>query len=262
MIDEWLTHSWAEEPPQEMNFTSSFSDLLNNIEELMVSEMNMETALQLYIKSPLIVSAIIDNQIEGKITDQGVITHGIQLLKDIYTGQTDEVLGSLDYFKINCPERTIVSKADKYSWLGSDPEALKELKSKIDQSDFKPEVIVGSAHGAIRPGILLSLMLDTEIYFVRYSKFKIQDSKPQATEIDQHHLDSHIDRNILVYDEDAPTGKTLQQLAAFLFDFYDYFGIADPIKTATSLAYRGNVEMSKWTTNKVHVPDFVGHFFD
>lgn len=99
---------------------------------------------------------------------------------------------------------------DKYTWRASDPASVQRLAQEVRASGLVPELIVGAAHGSIRPAILLANLLGAQLYFVRLSLFKRSDSEPILSHADESFLARFRDKRVLLFDEDVAKGQTLR----------------------------------------------------
>jgi len=105
------------------------------------------------------------------------------------------------------------SRADKYTWRGSEPAKVKSLADSILRRG-RPEIAVGLAHGSIMAGLLLACMLDCRLWFLRFSMFKRKDVRPVITPMDENLLRSFGQgEGVLVFDEDSASGTTLSLMA-------------------------------------------------
>ncbi len=125
---------------------------------------------------------------------------------------------ALSRFCTNLPEiikeSEFTNKKDKYTWQASNPHYVKTLAERIKKSIGQPGLIIGAAHGSICPGILLSNFLDCELYFIRYSLFKRNDTQPIISEQDRVFLFQY--EKVILFDEDVAKGKTLKEFTAQL----------------------------------------------
>ncbi len=138
----------------------------------------------------------------------------ILLLKCIYSLK-DKSIEYLNDFKKKIPKElhnlTYASEKDKYTWMASYPKRVKNLADNI-KKESKIDLIIGSAHGSIMPATLLSNMINSDLYFIRFSKFKRNDNNPIVSESDEEYLSDYKEKSILFFDEDLASGKTLQNL--------------------------------------------------
>ena len=145
---------------------------------------------------------------------QDLYIKAISLVKDIYALK-DGSIECLKDFKNKIPEELrgfiYTSKKDKYTWMASHPKRIICLADKINKKS-KIDLIVGTAHGSIISATLLSNMLGSDIYFVRFSHFKRNDNNPIISDSDMEHLSDYKGKNVLFFDEDLASGKTLKNL--------------------------------------------------
>lgn len=105
------------------------------------------------------------------------------------------------------------SRADKYTWRGSEPAKVRSLADSILRRGC-PELVVGLAHGSIMSGLLLACMLGCRLWFLRFSMFKRKDIRPVLTPKDEELLRSFGQgEGILIFDEDSASGTTLSLMA-------------------------------------------------
>lgn len=247
-----------------------FSDFLGGLEHLIFKkDKEREDYMTIYIKTPFLVSTALDLHIEGRI-DPTIYPLTIKLIKQVFSEKTEGVKDDLQILKSNIPpDYQIESKKDVSSWNGSDPDKLHLLADNIVlEGGYHPDVIVGTAHGSIRAATVLSLLLDTELYFVRVSCYKRKDSGPVVTPTGAAYLTNLCkDKRVLAFDEEACSGESLAKLAIAL----EGMGFK-PVKTAATSAYRHLGLMDYQSrVNKIlgknehkydRQPDFVGYFFD
>lgn len=154
---------------------------------------------------------------------------------------------TLSRFCTNLPgiikESEFTNKKDKYTWQASNPHYVKTLAERIKESIGQPDLIIGAAHGSICPGILLSNFLDCELYFIRYSLFKRNDTQPIISEQDRAFLSQY--ERVILFDEDVAKGKTLKEFTAQLSPFFEKAYSASVIRHYLS----------------PFCPDFVGEVF-
>jgi hypothetical protein len=114
------------------------------------------------------------------------------------------------------------SVPDKYTWRACDPSKILSLASRVAAS--RPEgtgLVVGAAHGSLLPGMILAEALACELYFLRFSMFKRNDTGPVVSESDLRWLAERRELPALVFDEDVAKGTTLRiftEAVAPLFD--------------------------------------------
>ena len=118
-------------------------------------------------------------------------------------------------------ESEFTNKKDRYTWQASNPHYIKTLAERIEESIGQPDLIVGAAHGSICPGILLSNFLDCELYFIRYSLFKRNDTQPILSEQDKVFLAKYQQGKVIIFDEDVAKGKTLKEFTTQLAPLFE-----------------------------------------
>lgn len=122
---------------------------------------------------------------------------------------------------------------DGYTWRGSEPALLERLAAKIREA-YKPDILVGAAHGSIMPALLLSRYVDAPLYFVRFSMFKRYDEEPILTFSDKAWLYAFREGRALLYDEDVAGGRTLNLFSEKLRPLFA------EVRTACSIRHAGS----------------------
>jgi hypothetical protein len=102
---------------------------------------------------------------------------------------------------------------DKYTWRASEPASVEKLAAEVRASGFAADLVIGAAHGSIRPAILLANLLHTQLYLLRYSLFKRSDSEPIISAGDRDYLARFRDKRVMIFDEDVAKGQTLRAFA-------------------------------------------------
>lgn len=106
------------------------------------------------------------------------------------------------------------SRRDKYTWRAAEPAKVRALASSVLKAG-RPSLAVGAAHGSIMAGLFLAELLGCELWFLRFSMFKRNDTAPIVSARDERKLRAHGDgSDILVFDEDSASGATLSLLSA------------------------------------------------
>lgn len=106
------------------------------------------------------------------------------------------------------------SMKDKYTWRASDPSKIASLATAV--RPLQPTLIVGAAHGSIMSGLVFANLLQTPIYFIRFSMFKRHDTAPIIAPSDLAFLEPYQAGPVLLFDEDVAKGTTLTQFGATL----------------------------------------------
>ncbi len=124
---------------------------------------------------------------------QDLYIEAISLSKDIYALKGDP-LRHLENFKNKIPnilyDFIYTSKKDKYTWMASHPKRIRDLADKINKKS-EIDLIIGAAHGSIMPATLLSNIINSCVYFIRFSQFKRKDNKPIISESDMRYLSNY-----------------------------------------------------------------------
>ncbi|MBU1204556.1 MAG: phosphoribosyltransferase [Nanoarchaeota archaeon] len=149
---------------------------------------------------------------------QDLYIEAISLVKDIYALKEGSI-ECLKDFKSKIPEEfhdfIYTSKKDKYTWMASHPKRIRDLADEINKKS-KIDLIIGAAHGSIISATLLSNIINSSVYFIRFSQFKRKDNNPIISKSDMRYLSNYKEKNILLFDEDLASGKTLKNLEKIL----------------------------------------------
>jgi hypoxanthine-guanine phosphoribosyltransferase len=135
---------------------------------------------------------------------------------DIYTSLLPGILKDFVYIHSN----------DKYTWRASSPMRVAALAKSISDAGEDIDLVLGAAHGSIRPGLLLSNLLRSDVYFVRQSSFKRKDNAPVISGVDLAFLRAYQGRNVLLFDEDVAKGETLQRFKEHLGPLFEHSSTA------------------------------------
>lgn len=283
MIEDFVRADFWE-PPPEMAFEIRFADLLEDVERTAQiclddapgSPEFVAAATRLYLRVQAVPSVLLNYKI---CIDFGLPLHPTQYIDfvryeknpEAYLPSTKraaqellleaiDVARSVYALRPICAVRMSGLRAripeflsgflytntpDKYTWKASEPLAVKAVARKIQEEGWAPDLIVGAAHGSIRPALLLANLLGCELYFLRFSMFKRDDGQPIHSAADESYLSRFRDRKVLLFDEDVAKGRTLRA-------FSEYFaGRARELKTAAVLRHY----LAPFQ------PDFVGEVF-
>jgi hypothetical protein len=112
------------------------------------------------------------------------------------------------------------STRDLYTWRASDPAKIADLARSI-RDRVQPALIVGAAHGSITAALVLATMLDTPLYFIRFSMFKRSDTEPVIGPRDLAFLAPFREGPTLLFDEDVAKGTTLAAFATRLAPLFE-----------------------------------------
>lgn len=251
MITDRLVADYAE-TPAELAFELRYSDLLGEVQRSAQACLEAEKgdltwqehALRLYIMTQAMPSVLLNYKI---CIDFGLPLHPTQYIDfaraekkpDAYRPERREAAYELFVESIDiaqsvyrldpiCPQRVsglkrripeflfdflYTNTPDKYTWRASDPESVALLAERIRAAGIAPAVVIGAAHGSIRPALLLSTLLGCEAFFVRFSMFKRSDGEPILSPADEAHLGRFAKKTVLLFDEDVAKGKTLRGFA-------------------------------------------------
>jgi hypothetical protein len=223
VIDRHISFSFFEDL-HETDFKISLGEMLTSLEHAISGDPDIVF---------LYTAGIVSTYLEAKISDvsyhqlyvQAIDSARRLFMMDPSAKETIIRLGESTPYELKSLIYT--SKYDKYTWTATDPILIRRLADKID---FFPSHIIASAHGCIRPGLMLSCLLGSDVYFVRHSKFKAKDNSPILDDQDLAYIRSISDDGILLMDEDVASGTTLKKLSESL-------GFLNNTKTASVLAH-------------------------
>lgn len=250
MIEDHLAADY-DTLPAELTFELRFSDLLVEIQGAAQACLDASPsdpafrreAMRLYIMTQAVPSVVLNYKI---CIDFGLPLHpteyidfGIEKNPQAYRPTTRQAAQELFLEAIDvaqsiyrldpiCPIRVsglrrripefltdflYTNTPDKYTWRASNPASVKRLTEEIRAGGFAPALVVGAAHGCVRPAILLANLLGSQLYFVRYSMFKRSDRVPILSPADEAYLERFRERDVLLFDEDVAKGQTLRSFA-------------------------------------------------
>lgn len=119
----------------------------------------------------------------------------------------------LDMLPDGLSDFVYTSVPDKYTWRAAEPAKVRSLAASV-QKRGSPALVVGAAHGSIMAGLLLSELLGSRLWFLRFSMFKRNDKEPVVSKLDEELIRSHGDgSDVLVFDEDSASGTTMSILS-------------------------------------------------
>jgi hypothetical protein len=283
MIDAHLVADWDEAPPA-MSFEETFGELLEGIARrvallsrpgLPLSPERVEAATGLYLRAPALVNVTLNHKI--------CVEHGLPLHPTVYYELVEARRYRLrrnpaELEAANVRYRSAIALAraafaldprfpsllaafssalptelgrfvysgggDRYTWMGAQPALLRALADRI-LADFRPAVLVGAAHGAIMPALLLAEFLECPLYFIRLSMFKRHDEEPVVSLADETWLSTWRKGPALLFDEDVAGGTTLARFAARLGPLFDAWKSAAVLRHG-SAAYRPDYVARSW----------------
>lgn len=248
MLQNFIYSDWIN-PPEEMDFQIGYDDLLSDIKtsldycisrEDRVKKSFLDYGKNLYLRTHVIVNNVLDYKIciefglplhpkiysdlskekknpakysqEMKEEAHDIFLESIDLARKIYQLHPQSV-NQLGDFNKKVPPALLnfhhVNRKDKYTWRASNPKYINELAETISK-EIEPDLVIGSAHGAIRPGILLANLLDCDLYFLRNSRFKRNDRSVVYSENDLDYLKQFQEKTVILLDEDVAKGTTLR----------------------------------------------------
>jgi len=251
MIDDYLYFNW-ETPPKELNFEASTKEIADKIEEALTSLESCDAYKQLFIYAPMLLSSIIEYQID--VSEEGnrkefnaeYIIKSVRLLKDALSCKLSDAMRELKQLQTLLPkdiwQRKQKSDVGRCIWQSTNPKLLRRLADVIAK-EYAPCSIVSTAHNAIRHATLLSLYLNTELYFVCFSS---KSFGPLITKFDAANIEEVCtDKKVLCFQEEVLYGRKLKELKASIEKY------AAETRTASALCFIG-------ATTK---PDYVGKYF-
>ena len=161
-------------------------------------------------------------------------------------GLRPDAVEVLDRFMAGLPELILgfvyASVRDKYTWRASNPRWIRALADQV-LAAFRPNLVVGAAHGSIMSGLLFANMVDAPLYFVRFSMFKRNDQDPILAPSDLDHLEAFRAGPALLFDEDVAKGTTLTRFEQVMQPLFDQSRTGSVLRHALSPCR----------------PEFVGH---
>lgn len=255
LIENHIKANW-EEPPDDLAFELRYSDLLLDIQRtvervsrnsLQANILFCEDNLRLYIRTQAIPSVLLNYKI---CIDFGLPLHPTKYIdfnkeeksQTAYSKSTQRLASEgfresvslaraiyrldsgvsdwLAAFRSKLPEFLsgflYTNTLDRYTWKASNPAAVKQLAEAVQTGTGGIDLVVGAAHGSIRPAILLANLLNSELYLVRFSMFKRNDAFPILSVSDQEFLERYRDKKVLFFDEDIAKGYTLKSFSELL----------------------------------------------
>ena len=148
---------------------------------------------------------------EEKVQAHNYFVNSVSVSKKILS-YSFNALGELESHLLNAPSKlkgfVYSSDVDVYTYLASHPSRLKALGEKIER-DLKRPFVVGTAHGAILPGLVVSTMLGGDCYFLRFSQYKRFDDGVIISDTDREVLLKNKQKQFVLLDEDLASGNTL-----------------------------------------------------
>ncbi|HPC82171.1 MAG TPA: hypothetical protein P5234_15525 [Thermoanaerobaculaceae bacterium] len=123
------------------------------------------------------------------------------------------------------------STRDTYTWRASEPAKIADLAAAI-RASISPAIVVGAAHGSITAALVLATMLETPLYFIRFSMFKRNDTEPVIGPRDLVHLARYRRGPALLFDEDVAKGVTLTAFTARLAPLFEVSYSAGVLRNA------------------------------
>jgi len=277
MIDRFLYASFEELPP-ELCFENKCEDLVKGLREGLdyclkgikgkQTEELCNKVRELYIKTPALVTVMLnykisvefgmplDSKIHFEFSEDNIGTvrytskeveearrlflESIEIARTIYRLEEGGV-SRLQNLDIPEAVRDLVytSFPDKYTWMASNPRLISDLAKAIQGKGV--DLVVGSAHGAIRSGLMLANMLECDLYFIRQSLFKRSDTGPIISESDIKFLESYDDKRVLLFDEDVCKGDTIRNFEEGLGIHLGEFMKAAVIAHSSSSHFLDNV---------------------
>lgn len=220
LLTDKLDVSW-EHAPEIIDSKRTARELFSSLESSLAPK-TTEDYLKIFIEAPNLLSACIDyNVAHNFVRDHKHINKPCytQFVKSAFRNDFERAKNELALLRQDAPneflETDMEFKKDITTWQSTNPDLLKGLSDRIRDS-YNPELIISPAHGSIRPAILLSILLNADIYFIRLSRFKRADVEPRVGYPDMDFLKQIGDKRVLCYDEDTASGQTLDNFARYL----------------------------------------------
>ena len=284
MIDDVLVASW-DEPPPEMAFEAPLSAILESLGRLVpalgrpgpADDPGRRTAaLAVYLRAPALVNVALNHKI--------CVEHGLPLHPTVYYELVEarryrirrtpaeleaanalyrssielaraafrldaDFADRLARFRALVPPElsdfVYTGGGDRYTWMGAEPALVGKLADRVRAGMGTPAVVVGAAHGAIMPALLLAEYLGCPLYFVRLSMFKRRDEEPVVSLADEAWLSTWRRGPALLFDEDVAGGSTLARFAARLGSLFEASRSAAVLRHG-SAAFRPDFVARAW----------------
>jgi len=193
----------------------------------------IEFGLPLYPDTyvPFNTSAINSRKYDDTMKDhvQQQYLDSIRIARQLYALEVSCV-NELENFYSQLPQilkdSWYINKKDKYTWMASRPADIRVLADSIENELGKVDLILGAAHGSIRSGLVLANMLDTDLYFIRFSLFKRKDANPIISKQDIEVFTHYKDKKVVLFDEDMAKGKTMKEFRHEMSSFFENFSTA------------------------------------
>lgn len=248
MIDAFLRYEDWDSPPEEMDIDETYAHLIEEVSALVagLSSRSPDQAgedpagRRLYLLAPALVNVLLNYKI---CAEHGLpfhptvyyelaearryrLSHPIEALESANRLFRESIGLARAAYRLDpdFPARAAAflaslptevgaflysSRRDRYTWRGSDPEALRTLAGKTGAA-WRPDIIVAAAHGSIMPALLLAEYLGLPLYFLRFSMFKRHDEAPIISLADEVWLSTWREGRALLFDEDVAGGGTLR----------------------------------------------------
>lgn len=221
-------------------------------------------ALALYLLAPALVNVALNFKVcvehglpldpthyfEVDEHSPGRVVHSPEIVAAAQTFFLDAIDASLAVFRLdrsatarlaalaaNIPagvgEFVYTSGRDRYTWRASEPAKIRDLAADI-RARVRPAIIVGAAHGSITSALVLATLLATPLYFIRFSMFKRNDSRPVIAASDLRFLESYRHGPAVLFDEDIAKGTTLARFTEHLRPYFDEAYSAGVLRHATA----------------------------
>jgi len=199
-----------EEPPAALAYTGTLREVLQQAGQAIAAGDPLETFLW--------ASRLVNGGVSCSLTAPDGWTLKEQLIRgarDICLAAPESRTEVLRELEQALPDARIEVRdwQDRNTWRCTDPWRLSMLTEEIRKDGYQPDLLLGAAYGAIRPGLLLSELLHCDVEFIRYSRRKEGDAMPLIGGGELSHLAALLAGRVLVLDEDIASGGTLRGLA-------------------------------------------------
>lgn len=211
-----------EEVPGELKFEGTLKEVIENLERAVQATHEAQGVFSTFLWGSRLVHAGVEYALQNpdgwktkrwltETTQRLYAAEPEERLQIVhYLAEFTQSFASLTRF-IDQPHR------HAWHWQCSFPGNINGLAEKISASGYEPEIIVGTAYGAIRPGLLLAELLGTPLEIIRYSRGKRRDHAPLLGPGEQEALSELLHgKRVLAFDEDVGTGLSLYTLRNFL----------------------------------------------
>ncbi len=199
-----------ENPPDGLQYIGDLDDVIENLNSSIKGQRPLDTFL--WASRTIHAGINYSNRTRNGWRLKRKLLKGVQqLLKE------PEPLGiRLTREELKMPAMDCQGPYGHVTWQCTHPGRIKQLAEKVKEH-YQPDIIIGAAYGAVRPGLLLAELLDTELEFIRYSRRRLEDTGAVFGPGEERALRTYIKgKKVLLFEEDVATGITLNTLEQYL----------------------------------------------